>query len=506
MAAAGTLVRPLPSLRRGRYLVLLAGALIAADLLASVFVTQQQGQLIRVLGAAVAIAVVFWFAMGTRSALVAFAASWGLLHGLLFSADVGGSAGGSSLNGSRALGGAIVVGVGLALLTLPRRGPRLSRPLVAVSLFLALYAVDAVITPVGVSTGAGDAVRVASGVLIGIAAFYVFDTRDRMLQLSRAAFLGGVAVAVMTVVQYAVVKVSAGAAHAIFGSHAFVYSADQSRNNHVARVSGSLGAPGETSGFLVVTASFGLLRYALLRDTGQRTRSTVAGIALMGLAIVATLTRASTVAFLLLILIWMVQRQLRSVSMTGIRMKILVALMVSVVLAIPVLGAKTLHTRLWDINPTSSGSGFAQGRGAIWSSEIKRMEGSTVPQILLGHGAHTAELTGFFNGGAIQDSPHNLLIWLLIETGLVGTALYLTFLIGAGRRYWAAARWRRYEYAGQVGAVALAALIAYQVQGLFLLSPTSPGHGIYFMLFVGATLRACTAAPTIRRAASAQVE
>ena len=312
------------------------------------------------------------------------------------------------------------------------------------------------ISPLG-SLGAGDAVRVASGVLIGIAAFYVFDTRDRLLQLSRAAFLGGVAVAGMTVVQYAITKVSPGAAHAIFGRNAFVYSADQSHSNHVARVAGSLGAPGETSGFLVVTASFGLLRYALLRDTA-RTRGIAAGIALMGLAIVATLTRASTVAFLLLILIWMVQRQFRFVSAVGLRMKILVALLVCVVLAVPVLGSQTLHTRLWDINPTSSGTGFAQGRGAIWSTEIRRMEASNVPQLLLGHGAHTAELQGYANGSPTETSPHNLFVWLLIETGFIGTVLYIAFLIGAGLRYRAAARWRRFEYAGQVGAVALAAL------------------------------------------------
>ena len=70
----------------------------------------------------------------------------------------------------------------------------------------------------------------------------------------------------------------------------------------------------------------------------------------------------------------------------------------------------------------------------------------------------------------------------------------------------AAARWRRYEDAGRVGAVALAGLIAYQVQGMFQLSPISPSHGIYFMLFVGATLRACTAAPSTWGAASAQID
>jgi O-Antigen ligase len=504
MAANATLVRPLPSQRRGRQLALLFGAAIAADLSASLFITHEQGQVVRVFGVAAGIAVVFWFAMGTRSALVAFAASWGLLHSFLFSTSLGGSAGGQSLNLSRALGGAIVLGVGLGLLKLRRRGGRLTPPLVAVTLFLVLYACDAAISPLR-SIGAGDAVRVASGILIGIAAFYAFDTRDRLLQLTRAAFLGGVAVAGMTVVQYAITKVSPGAAHAIFGARAFIYSADQAHSNHVARVAGSLGAPGETSGFLVVTASFGLLRYALLRDTA-RTRGIAAGVALMGLAIVATLTRASTVAFLLLILIWMMQRQLRSVSAVGLRTKILTVLLVLVVLAVPVLGAKTLHTRLWDINPTSSGTGFAQGRGAIWSTEIRRMEASNVPQLLLGHGAHTAELQGYAHGSPIETSPHNLLVWLLIETGVIGTVLYLAFLIGAGRRYRAAARWRRFEDAGRVGAVALAALIAYQVQGMFLLSPTSPGHGIYFMLFVGATLRACTAAPATWRAASAQID
>ncbi len=328
MAANGILARPTPSPRAAGQLALLAGAIVAADLAASLFVTHEQGQAVRVFGVAAGIAIVVWFAMGMRSALVAFAASWGLLHSFLFSTSLGGSAGGQSVNLSRALGGAIVVGVALGLLGLPRRRVRLTGPLVAVALFLVFYAGDAVISP-SLSLGAGDVGRVASGVLVGLAAFYAFDTRDRLLQVSRAAFLGGVVVAALTVVQYAITKVSPGAAQAIFGAHAFIYSADQSHSNHVARVSGAVGGPGETSGFLLVTASFGLLRYALLRDTA-RTRGIAAGIALMGVAIVASLTRASTVAYLLLILIWMVQRQLRFVSVAVLRKKIIVALLVSV--------------------------------------------------------------------------------------------------------------------------------------------------------------------------------
>jgi len=506
MAADGILVRPRPSLPGGRHLVVLAAGVIAADLAASFFINHESGQTTRVLGVAAGIAVVIWFAMGTRSALIAFAASWGLLHSFLFSTNLGGSAGGASLNLSRALGGAIVVGVGLGLLRLRRTGARLPGALVALNLFLVLYACDAVMSPLR-SLGVGDAVRLASGVFMGIAAYWVCGTRERLLQLSRAAYLGGIAVALMTVFQYAVVKVSPGAAHAIFGSRAFVYSADQGHSNHVARVTGALGGPGETAGFLVVTASFGLLRYALLRDT-QRTRGIVWGIALMGAAIVSTLTRASTVAFLLLILIFMVQRQLRSVSVAGMRLKILVALLFAVILAVPVLGSKTLHTRLWDINPASSGTGFAQGRGAIWHVEMRRWDASNFPHILLGHGAHTSEIPGppYINGQPTLTSVQNLVLWLLVETGIIGTVLYFGFLIGAARRYWAASRWGRYEGAGQVGAVALAGLIAYQVQGMFELSPISPSHGLYFMLFIGATLRACTTSPAAWRGADAQIE
>jgi O-antigen ligase len=379
-----------------------------------------------------------------------------------------------------------------------------------------LYAFEVVIAP-SKSVGAGDFVRLASGVLVGVAAFYVFDTRGRLLQLSRAVFLGGVAVAVMTITQYAISRVSPGAAHAIYGRHAFINSYDQSHSTHVARVAGALGGPGETSAFLLVTASFGLLRYALLRDTA-RCRGLAAGIALMGVAIVATLTRASTAGFVLLILIWMIQRQLRFVSSVGMRTKIVALSLGLVVLAVPLLGSNTLHTRLWDVNPNSSGTGFAQGRGAIWRKEIKLIEASNVPQLLVGHGARSSEIQiGTCGSGGIacspenygqpiKQSPHNLLVWLVMETGVIGTALYIAFLIGAGRRYRAAARWRRYEDAGKVGAVALAGLIAYQAQGMFLLSPTSPSHGIYFMLFIGATLRACTAAPTAWRAASAQID
>ena len=37
--------------------------------------------------------------------------------------------------------------------------------------------------------------------------------------------------------------------------------------------------------------------------------------------------------------------------------------------------------------------------------------------------------------------------------------------------------------------MALAAIAGFLMEGLFILSPASPGHGWYFMLFFGAALR-----------------
>lgn len=502
MAGGGILLRATPRIDGARKLATVIAAVAVLDLAASMLIVHWQGQLVRIAGAVVLLGAVAWLAFGTRTALVALAALWGVLHSYLSDTDLGGSAGGQSLNLSRALGAAIVLGVGFSLLQSPPRSSRLARPLRILVLFMALFAVEAFNAPHR-SAGVADFIRVSEGVIVGIAAYRLFDTRERLLQLARVVYLAGVTVGFITLLQFTLTRLAPPVAHALFGSHAFVRSYTPGQRGGVQRVLGPLGGPGETAGFLLIAAAFALLRYTLLRDTREARRVPL-GIGIIATGLLATLTRASLGALILLFLVWMFQLQLRSVSGAALRTKITAIAVVVAILAVPMIGSQTLRSRLWDINP-SSGTSFAQGRGAIWANEVDLLKSSSAPQLVFGHGAHSSYLGSYAPGQQtiIENSPHNLLVWLIVETGLVGSVLYLGFLVAAGANYRRAAREGRFRYSGQVGAVALAGLAAYQLQGLFTLSPNNPGHGVYFMLFVGATLRACSTRTPIDAAGDA---
>jgi len=487
----GAILRATPRLDGAHKLAIGAAAVAVLDVGASLLIVQWESQLVRIAGAVVLLAAVAWLAFGTRTALIALAALWGVLHSYLSDTDLGGSAGGQSLNLSRALGAAIVLGVGFSLLRSPPRSGRLAVPLRILVVFTVLFAVDTVISP-NKSEGVADFIRVAEGVIVGIAAYRLFDTRERLLQLARVVYLAGVTVGFITLLQFTLTRLAPSLAHELFGAHAFIRSYTPGQRAGVQRVLGPLGGPGETAGFLLIAAAFGLLRYTLLRDSHQARRLPV-GIGIIATGVLATLTRSSLGALILLLLVWMFQLQLRNISGAALRTKITVIAVVVAILAVPMIGSQTLRSRLWDIRP-SSGTSFAQGRGAIWADEIKLLKHSSATQLVFGHGAHSSYLGTYAPGQLtiIENSPHNLLVWLAVETGLVGSVLYIGFLFAAGAAYRRAAREGRFQHTGKVGAAALAGLAAYQLQGLFTLSPNNPGHGVYFMLFIGATLRACT--------------
>lgn len=469
--------------------VIAIAAAAAIELAAASMIVFWHGSVSRVLGVVVLGGLVAVLAIRPRSALLIVAGLWGVVHTVLSQTDFGGSVGGQSLNLSRAIGAALVAGLGLALLNLVRQRISVAAPLRAAVLFLALYSVEAVMSPTR-SQGFGDLVRVAAGILVGVAAYYVFDREPLLLKLARVVSWAGVIVGVATIMQFTLARVSAGLAAAIFGSASYTYSYNATGTAAAVRVFGPLGGPGETAGFLLVAASFGLMRYALMRETTARLRGQVVGLIVIAAGIVATLTRSSTAGLLILIVLWLVQRQSRALSAVGTRAKVLVVVAVAVLVAVPLLGAKNLQARIWDLNPTTSGQSFAQGRGQIWSLDVARFRSSDPAQVLLGHGAHASYVDLLRSGVPTDTSPHNLIVWLLLDTGILGAAIYLWFLFSAAGAYLRAARVGRYESAGRVGAVALAALVAYQAQGMFTLSPNNPGHGLYFMLFIGATLRA----------------
>jgi O-antigen/teichoic acid export membrane protein len=462
----------------------------ALELSTAAAAVRWQGSPTRVLGGIVLAAAVLGLVLRPRSGLFVIAGAWGLIHSYLAAADLGGSVGGASLNLSRGLGAAIVVGLGLSLMTMQHRGAKLPLAMKATLCFLGVFALDAWIAP-SHSAGAADLVRVASGILVGVTAYYVFDSLEHLLKLTRVVSLCGIAVGLMTILQFAAVRVVPGIAAKIFGS-AYTYSFNANGTAAAVRVYGPLGGPGETAGFLLVAVAFALVRYTLLRDRGD-TRRIALGIGVMSVAILATLTRSSAFAVIVLLVLWSLQRQVRSLSASGVRIKIFLLLVLAVLAAVPLLGSQAVQARLWDLNLNTSGGNFAQGRARIWSTAYDQLRHSSVSQLLFGHGAHSSYVT--ITRAAMvptEVSPHNLLIWLALESGLFGSILYLAFLFAIGRTYFRTRSAHRYAWQGQTAAVAFAALLAYQLQGLFTLSPTSVGHGLYFMLFVGATLRACS--------------
>jgi O-antigen ligase len=205
------------------------------------------------------------------------------------------------------------------------------------------------------------------------------------------------------------------------------------------------------------------------------------------LAIAITLTRAAIGALLVLLVVWAVQRQ-RSSGTVALRLRVFGLIAVTAAVAVPVIGAATIASRLSDANPTTAGSNFAQGRAVIWSQEFHLIGTSSPLALFLGHGAHAAYVSIETPLGFVPDSPHNIFLWGIVEIGLAGTALYVAFLVSSIGLYARFARIERYRFKGQVAAVGIAMSIAYLVQDQFTLSVSSPGHRWYFMLFLGATL------------------
>jgi O-antigen ligase len=220
-------------------------------------------------------------------------------------------------------------------------------------------------------------------------------------------------------------------------------------------------------------------------------RLEVATLAVLGAGVLATLTRAGVAAFVLLLVIWTLQRQMRAVSATSLRAKLALVTGLSVLLAFPFVGASTLYARSSDVNPFATRADFAQGRGEIWAKELDVIEGSNALTLLIGHGAHSSYVSVGPPGIAPPLSPHNLVLWLLVETGIIGTLVYVGFLALLFTAFFRAAQGSRYEMAGKVGAVMVATLLAYAVLDMFILTVTAPAHRWYFMLLVGVAARAC---------------
>src|SRR2546423_2705908 len=215
---------------------------------------------------------------------------------------------------------------------------KLPGALTALVVFSILFLVG---TIVAASTGdaLSDFIRVASGVVIGVLAYRMIDTESRLLKLARLVAIGGVVVACVTIVEFALIRVDRGLAESLFGSSFYQRSFTLSSNQYAVRVNGPLGGPGETANFLVVAAAFALLRYTLLRERARSRATLLALLAICG-GVLATLTRTAIIALLCLFFVWALQRQTRFGSAAATRLRVLTATCLVAFVAVPLVGVQ----------------------------------------------------------------------------------------------------------------------------------------------------------------------
>jgi O-antigen ligase len=390
---------------------------------------------------------------------------------------------------SRGLGVLLLVSFCLALPQLSRSEGSMPLPgsLRALVLFTSLFAFAVVLSPEK-ANGATDLIRIASGTAIALVAFYVISTERALLRIAGLATVGGVAVACVTLVQFALLRIAPAVAAHLFGNGFYLASRDFNTNSVALRVDGPLSGPGETGNFLVVAAAFVLVRLSLLRER-QSVRKEVVALAIVTAAIGVTITRAAIAAFLILVIVWLAQRQHALRSVIGLRLRAVAGAVAVVAVIGSLVSSSTLQARVWDINPLSSGSSFAQGRGGIWHEEFALIRGGDLLHLLLGHGAHTAYVPVLTGSTVTNQSPHNVVLWLVVETGLVGLAIYSAFVVATIRQFWRAAHAWRFTPYGQAAAVGLAVVAAYVLLDMFVLTVNSPGHRWYYMLLLGSLLR-----------------
>jgi O-Antigen ligase len=432
-------------------------------------------------GGIVFLSALAWFVFRPYPALIGFIGLWGVLHTVLSSR--------SGVSPSQVLGVAVILGFALATIRL-RSGSarvRIPLPLKAFAAFCLLYAGSEIYTPFH-AHGLSDASKVAGGVVLAFTAYHVIDRRERLLSLCRVVSVSGAVVALIALAQFVLLRSAPGVARSIFGSS--FYLVNQNASGSDVRVASTLSSAAETSGFLLFCAGFTLLRYTLRRDR-TRALGDIALLAVLGAGIVVTLTKTGVGGLIVMLAIWAVLSRTTGVSVAGLRTRLALVCVVAGVVVVQVLGSSTIAARIQEVNPSTAGTAFATGRGAVWSSEWDTIRSANLGNILIGTGAHSS----FTNVYLVRwqtfrnTPPHDIFLWLVVETGLVGLALYSAALFGLARSFLDVARRAPFSVAGRVGTVGVATTVAFVLDGAFQNPEISTGAGWFFMLFAGAALR-----------------
>jgi hypothetical protein len=468
---------PGPSaIREGARHWLPGSTLVVALDLACAYVAFDRGSVEIVVGAVVGLEMLALCVFRPRASLIAFTAVWGVVHVLLSNGEVEGS-GGAGASISKLVGVTVVVGFGIAVARL--RAERGSQPLLfplkAFVVFVCMYGIAEVITPYH-SAGLSDLVKVAGGLVLALVAYYVIDNEGPLLRLALAAGIAGTAVAGVALLQ------------SIFGLEVGVAAAYPGSSG-VFRATSLTGSANGTADFLLVCAGFMLLRYTLQRER-RRARLDLAILCVVCFGVVVTFTRADIIALFVMFAIWASVWQLRSVSAFALRARLVLTLAAVALAVVQLVGGTAIESRLEGRLTLTSKAHLLNGREEIWSGELRKLESASLNTILIGNGAHTSYTSVYVPQAERyhEFAPHDLFLWLLIETGLIGLLVYVSALTGLCREFLTAARRRRFTPSGCIGAVALATTIAFTLDSMFHNTQVSSGSYWYFMLFAGAAL------------------
>jgi O-antigen ligase len=455
-----------------------AAVLVALSVfdLAVAYVVFSRGVAQMTLGAVIGMEVLALCILLPRRALLAFVSFWGAAHVLLSNGE-GESVGGAGASISQLIGVVVVLGFGITVVRLhSRRGPNpLPFPLRAFTTFALLYIVAEAITPLR-SSGLSDVVKLVGGLILALAGYYLVDNQARVLALARAVGVAGIFVAGIAVIQFVT---GSGLGLASYANAGGLY-----------RATSVAGGANGTADFLLIAAGFLLLRYTLRRDRRRRTGD-LAAFAIVSMGIVVTFTRADILALIAMMAVWAVLWQIRSVSALVTRLRLVITLVAVAVAVVQVVGSATIVSRIEGKSSASSENNLLNGRGAIWSNELKTIQSANVGTILIGNGAHTSYTHVYIPQSFKyrEFPPHDLFLWLVIETGLVGLAVYASAVLTLGAVFLRVARKRRFTMPGRVAAVAFATTLAFTLDSAFHNTQVSTGSDWYFMLFIGATLR-----------------
>ncbi len=182
------------------------------------------------------------------------------------------------------------------------------------------------------------------------------------------------------------------------------------------------------------------------------------------------------------------------------RTKIGVFLLTSVatLFALSFSGQETISKRLYDVPGLGAVSmtdyEAGSGRLGLWRHHWRAFTGGTPVEILLGQGLGSSMVVSqaLYSAmglpGEVQ-GPHNEYLWLLVETGIAGFALYFGFLLSLVAYCLRVVRAPAGEYSAEVTAfvvVFFAYFVSYQLaKEFFGWGITEMGVRWYFLLFLG---------------------